>query len=39
MNRLRKWWYRRTHRPFDWYTACPELRGPYHVRRVSRWPS
>ena len=26
VSRLRSWWWRRTHRPFDWHEAFPELR-------------
>ena len=36
MSRLRRWWWRRTHRPYDWEMECPELWQPVHVRRV--WP-
>jgi hypothetical protein len=36
--RLRAWWWRRTHRPFDWHEALPELRQRSHVHYVSGYP-
>jgi hypothetical protein len=35
MSRLRAWWWRRRHAPFDWHIACPELLEPCHVRLVA----
>jgi hypothetical protein len=40
VSRLRAWWWRRRHAPFDWHIACPELLEPCHVladrERVTR---
>jgi hypothetical protein len=37
VNLLRRWYWRRTHRPFDWQLDCPDLAAPTSiVRRV--WP-
>jgi hypothetical protein len=38
MARIREWWYRRTHDPFDWWEQIPEWRDTVHVHLVSRWP-
>ena len=32
LRRLRAWYWRRRHCPYDWAAAMPDLRTPSHVR-------